>query len=474
MSIPYSPSRLTEGPILKSLITLSVPIIFANILQTAYQLVDTFWVGRLGHEAVAAVSLSFPFIFLLISLGGGLAIAGTILVAQYHGKGEKRSVDHIASQTLLMMFVVSIILSVIGYFSSAGLMTLMGAEADVFNDAVSYLQISFLGLVFMFSYFVYQSLMRGVGDVKTPMYLVLATVLLNLVFDPLFIFGYGPIPGYGVSGAAIATIATQGIASVVGISMLFSGRYGVQVHVKDLRPDTELIKKMFRLGFPSSIEQSTRSLALAVLTLLVASFGTITIAAYGIGSRVLSFVIIPALGLSMATSTLVGQNMGAGKIERAARITKVSSWIGFISLTLAGIVIFLLAEPLSSFFIPGETEAIRSSTTFIRIMALTFGFIGVQQVLTGAFRGAGDTLIAMVLAIVTLWMLQFPLSYVLSQHTPLAEEGIWWAFPVTNILAAVISIAYFRKGNWKEHRVTEDIRITEKVTEESIIEEGIM
>ncbi|MCQ6963764.1 MATE family efflux transporter [Methanolobus chelungpuianus] len=474
MDRKYSSDRLTEGPIMRSLIALAVPIIFANVLQTAYQLVDTFWVGRLGHEAVAAVSLSFPFIFLLISLGGGLAIAGTILVAQYQGKGEKKSVDHIASQTLLMMFIVSLLLSVIGYYLSPGLMTLMGAEPDVFDDAVSYLQISFLGLVFMFAYFVYQSLMRGVGDVKTPMYLVLCTVLLNLIFDPLFIFGYGPIPGYGVTGAAIATIGTQGIASVIGVSMLISGRYGVQVHTKDLKPDAELIRKMFRLGLPSSVEQSTRSLGIAVLTLLVASFGTITVAAYGIGSRVLSFVIIPALGLSMATSTLVGQNIGAGKTERAVRITKMSTRIGFISLTLAGIVIFFLAEPLSAFFIPGETEAIRSSATFIRIMALTFGFMGMQQVLTGAFRGAGDTFVAMVLAIVTLWMLQFPLSYVLSKHTTLAENGIWWAFPVTNIIAAAISVAYFHKGGWKERSMTEEIRITEQITEESIIEEGIM
>jgi Na+-driven multidrug efflux pump len=176
----------------------------------------------------------------------------------------------------------------------------------------------------------------------------------------------------------------------------------------------------------------------------------------------------------MATSTLVGQNIGAGKVNRAEEVAKVSGWIGFISLTLVGIIIYFLAEPLSAFFIPGETEAISSSALFIKIMALSFGFMGIQQVLTGAFRGAGDTLIAMILAIVSLWVLQFPLAYILSQDTVLAEQGIWWAFPVTNIIGAFISIAYFMKGNWKDHRVTEDVRISEQIKEESIVEEGIM
>jgi putative MATE family efflux protein len=331
-----SSGDLTEGPIFKSLITLAVPIIFANILQSAYQLIDTFWVGRLGQEAVAAVSISFPVIFLLISFGGGLAIAGTILVSQYEGKGDKRNVNYVSAQTMLMLLVISVFLTIIGYYASPGLMRLMGAEPDVFLGAVSYLRISFLGLIFMFAYFVFQSLMRGVGDVKTPMYLVFVTVLLNLVFDPLFIFGYGPIPGYGVSGAALATVGTQGIAAVVGIYILFSGKYGIKLSLKDMKPDINLINRMIRLGFPASIEQSTRALGLTVLTLLVASFGTVIVAAYGIGSRILSFVIIPALGLSMATSTLVGQNIGAGKVNRAEEVAKVSGWIGFISLTLVG------------------------------------------------------------------------------------------------------------------------------------------
>jgi putative MATE family efflux protein len=466
-------NNLTESSILKSLLVLAVPIILVNILQTAYQLTDTFWVGRLGTDAVAAVSISFPLIFLMISLGGGLAMAGTILVAQYKGKNDQKAVNHITSQTLMMVVVVSVILAAIGYLLSPLLVKLMGAETGVYSSAVSYMKVSFIGMILVFTYIVFQSLMRGIGEVKIPVYIVLGTVLLNLILDPLFIFGYGFIPAFGVVGAAVATIVTQGLAAIFGIIILIKGRYHIQLHLNDLKPDMPLIKKMFRLGFPASIEQSTRALGITAMTFLVAGFGTLTIAAFGIGSRILSFAIIPALGLSMATSTLVGQNIGAGKTKRAESIVKLSSLIGFVTLTILGILFFIFAEQISGIFIPGETETIAASAVFIRIMALTFGFIGLQQVLNGAFRGSGNTMITMILSIMTLWVLRFPLAYILSHHTDLGSIGIWIAYPLSNIAAGVVAIIWFAKGTWKKKKITEEIKLSEKTTEETIIEEGM-
>ncbi len=467
-------NNLTEGSILKSLISLSVPIIFANLLETAYQLTDTFWVGRLGTNAVAAVSISFPIIFLIISLGIGLAIAGTILVAQYKGKEDRKTVDHITSQTMLVVVLISIVLAIIGYILSPFFMGLMGAKVAIFSSAVLYMKISFIGIIFMFTYMVFQSLMRGVGNVKTPMYIVFGTVLLNLILDPLFIFGYGFIPAFGVAGAAVATVGTQGLAAIIGIALLLKGNHQIQLHLNDLNPDWILIKKMFKIGFPASIEQSTRALGVVVMTLLVASFGTLTLAAYGIGTRILMFVIIPALGLSMATSTLVGQNIGAGKINRAEKITKLSVIMGFIILTIVGIIMFLFAKQISAIFIPGEIQTIQSSALFIKIMALSFGFVGIQMSLNGLFRGSGNTIIPMVLSIVSLWVLRFPLAYILSKHTTLAEIGLWISFPVVNILAAGISIIWFMKGTWRQKQITtEEEKLTEKTTEETIIEEGM-
>jgi putative MATE family efflux protein len=469
----HQKNNLTEGSILKSLIVLAVPIIFANILQTAYQLTDTFWVGRLGTDAVAAVSISFPVIFLIISLGGGLAMAGTILVAQYKGRNDQEAVNHITSQTLIMVVIISIILSAIGYLLSPFLIKLMGAEPSVYSSAVSYMKISFIGMIFVFTYMVFQSLMRGVGDVKTPAYIVLGTVILNLFLDPLFIFGYKFIPAFGVDGAAVATIATQGLAAIIGIMLLIKGRYQIQLHLKDLKPDMPLIKKMFKLGFPASIEQSTRALGMTIMTFLVATFGTLTIAAYGIGSRILSFVIIPAMGLSMATSTLVGQNIGAKKLDRVEKVVRLSSLIGFIFLTLTGILVFFFASQISAIFIPGEIETIQSSALFIKIMALTFGFIGIQMALSGALRGTGNTMVSMVLSIISLWVLRFPLAYILSMHTKLAEVGLWIAFPVANVIAAIITIVWFARGTWKQKQVTEEIKLSDEILQETIIEEGL-
>ncbi len=446
-------NKLTEGSILKSLITLAIPIIFANILQTAYQLTDTFWVGKLGPSAVASVSISFPIMFLFISLGGGLAMAGTILVAQYKGMNDKKSVNHITSQTLLLIVFASIILSVAGYLATPFLVGLMKADSSVFVGAVSYMRISFAGLIFMFVYMVFQSLMRGVGNVKTPMYIVLGTVVLNLVLDPLFIFGYGFIPAYGVSGAAAASIGTQALSAIIGILILLRGKYQIKLHTKDLVPDFKLIKKMFSIGLPSSIEQSTRALGMTVMTFLVAFFGTTTLAAYGIGSRILMFVIIPALGLSTAASTLVGQNIGAGQVDRAERITKLSVRLGFIILTIVGIIVFIFAEQISAVFIPGEPAVIEMSTLFIKVMALTFGFIGIQMPLNGAFRGSGNTMVSMILSIVSLWILRFPLAYLLSVHTSLKEVGIWLAFPIANIVAAFVTVIWFMSGSWKKKKI---------------------
>lgn len=464
---------LIEGSILNSLLALAIPIVLANMLQTAYQLTDAFWVGRLGEAAVAAVALSFPVMFLIFSLGGGLAIAGTILVAQYRGKGHQHQVDYFAAQTLLMMFFVSVVLTIVGYFITPAIIRLMGAAPEVFPSAVSYLQISFLGMIAVFGSFVFQSLMRGVGDVKTPLFIVLFTVILNFFLDPLFIFGYGPVPAFGVGGAAVATVITEGLAALVGFSMLFSGTYGIHIKVPNLRPHFTVVKKMFLLGFPSSIDQSLRALGFIFMVVLVASFGTTVIAAYGIGMRILGFIIIPALGLSIATSTLVGQNMGAGKIARAEKISTLSTMLGFVALTGIGVLIFLFARPLSAFFVPGEESVIAFSTSFIRIMALTFGVIGIHIVLCGTFRGAGDTTTPLVLALISLWLIQFPLAYVLSTYTSLGVAGIWWAFPIANIINAAITLVWYARGSWKKKRITEEFKMVEKIEEAAITEEGM-
>ena len=230
-------SALLEGPIFSSLLRLAIPIILATILQSAYQLTDAFWVGRLGAQAVAAVSVSFPFTFLMIALGAGMAIAGSTLIAQYYGARNWPMVNHVAAQTLLMVGLASVVFGSLGFWMAPGVLRLMGVEPDVIPGATQFMRVSFVGLVFVFGFAMIQAVLRGVGEVQKPLYIVLGTVVLNFALDPLLIFGIGPIPATGVAGAALATLGTQSLAAVAGLSLLLSGRYGIHLRPRDFRPD---------------------------------------------------------------------------------------------------------------------------------------------------------------------------------------------------------------------------------------------
>ncbi len=464
---------LTEGSIAGALVRLSVPIVAANILQTAYQITDTWWVGRLSAEAVAAVTLCFPINFLMIAIGGGLAIAGSVLIAQYKGRGEERAMNHVTAQTLIMVTVAAVALSTVGYAFSEPIVRFMGAEPKVLPDAMRFMQITFLGFIFVFGFFVYQSLMRGLGVVLVPMLIVLLTVLLNFALDPLFIFGWGPVPALGVAGAAMATLSTQALAAIIGFALLFSGKHGLRPRLADFRPDWSVIRRTLVLGAPASIEQSTRALSMTVMTLLVSGFGTVAVAAYGVGIRILTFVVIPAMGLSMATTTLVAQNLGAGKLQRAEHTTLVAGLLSFCIPTTGGIFLFLFSVPLATFFIPNSPAAIEESAQFIRIISLALGCLGLQHTLTGTLRGAGNTLAAMVLTIVSTWVIQFPSAFVLSRHTSLGIDGIWWSHPFSMLASVTLCLVWFLGGDWKRTKLLEDLELEQIVLEEARIEEGI-
>lgn len=455
---------------MKSLLALSVPIIGVNLLQTAYQLTDAFWVGRLGAAEVAAVSVSFPINFLLIAMGSGLAVAGSILVAQFAGAGEREKVNRVAAQTLLMVVIVSAILSIIAYILSPYILRLIGVGPDIFHDANQFQRVTFIGLVFTFSFIMFQSTMRGIGEVRLPLYINLCTVALNFILDPLLIFGWGPIPANGVAGAAFATLSTQILSTIIGFTILFRGRNGIHLKAEYLKPDWQQIKRSFKLGLPASIEQSTRGLGLVVMTGLVSSFGTFTLAVYGVGSRILTFVVIPALGVSMACSTLVGQNIGAGNVKRAAEIARLAAWMAFGILSVVGVLFFIFAPAIVGFFIPNDEAVIREGAVYIRAMALTFGFMGVQQAFIGVFRGSGNTVVSMMLSIIGVWVLQFPLAFFLAKHTSLGYRGIWWAFPISNALSAMIALLWFRNGGWQKKRLIEPLQ--NKISNEIIIEDG--
>lgn len=449
---------ILEGGIGRALRTLSLPIILGNLLQTGYQLTDAFWVGRLGAPAVAAVALSFPVTFLVIALGSGLAMAGSVLIAQYAGAGRQDMVDHVAGQTMMMVLLTSILLGAAGYLLAPSLLTLLGVAQDVRAGALGFMRVSFVGIVFVFTYAMFQALMRGIGRTRLPLLIILGTVLLNFALDPLFIFGWGPMPGAGVVGAAMATVVTQGLAAAVGIAILLKGRHGIHLKWENLRPDSAYIRKAFLLGLPGSIDLSTRALGLMAMSFLVAGFGTLPTAVYGVGSTIIQVVTIPAAGLSMALSILVGQNLGAGKVERAARIALLGIVYGFGALSAIGLFVFADAPKLVAFFVPSDSEVIAAGTAFLRIMALTWGGIGIQFSIVAVLRASGHMVHAMAIALVSQWVIQFPLACLLSKHSYLQVDGIWWSFPASNLATAVLALAWFANCNWKRGRITNEIR----------------
>jgi putative MATE family efflux protein len=397
-------------------------------------------------------------------------MAGATLSAQYMGAGRQDMVNHVAAQTMMLVAVTSAVFGGAGYLLAPHLLHWIGVAPDVYQGALGFMRVSFLGIIFVFSYAMFQALMRGVGQTRIPLLIVLGTVFLNFALDPLLIFGWGWLPPQGVMGAAFATLVTQGLAAVLGIVIFLRGQHGIQLTWRGFRPDFAYIRRAFLLGLPGTIELATRGLGPMALSFLAAGFGTFTIAAYGVGVNILQFVTIPAMGLSMEVSTLVGKNMGAGKLQRDERSAMLGGVTGFAGLTLTGIAAYLLAPVLVGFFVPHDPEVIAEGARFIRIMSLTWGGIGVQLCVVAAFRASGNMMSAMLVALISQWLVQIPLAIVLSR-AGLKDAGLWWSFPATNVVTAAVSGLWFVRGGWKASQPTAENLI--KVTDEVVAEEGV-
>ena len=445
---------ILNGPIISTIFKLAWPVMIGNTMQVVYNLADTFWLGKLGAEAVAALSIGFPLVFLMISIGAGLTIAGTTLVAQYMGAGNQKMTNKVTGQIFLVVTILSIILAILGVIFNKDILQLMGTPQNILSDATSYLNIIFAGIPFMFSFFIFSALLRGYGDTITPMKFMVFSTLLNIIIDPLLIFGVGFFPALGVRGAAFATIFSRALAGIYGIYILFKGNKGLKLTIESMKPDFKVIKKILYLGFPSAAEQSVVALGMTVLMSIVSVFGTIAVAAYGIGSRILSVVQLPTRGLATATTTMVGQNLGAEQINRAERTAWMSSGIILLLLSLLAFLFNLFPVAIISIF-NTNPEVINIGKSFLKIVGYSFGFLGVRFILGGSFRGAGNTVIAMILAIIALWGIRLPLAQYLSINLNWGTQGIWWSIFYSNFITAIIAALWFKKGTWKENVVNE-------------------
>lgn len=458
--------------ILKPLLTLAGPIILAHFFQAAYQLTDAFWVGRLGEKGVASVAVTAPVIFFMMSLGIGFAIAGATLTAQYFGAKNEKMVSHSAAQTMITVVNVALILSALGYILAPYILKFLGVDESILSAALSYLRISFIGMIFNFSFFIFQSIMRSIGRPKMPVYIVAGTVLLNFALDPLFMFGYSFIPALGVSGTALATLFTQSIAAIIGLSTLFGGKFGIKLHRRDFLPDFKFMKRSFFLGLPASIEQSARSLGFAVLTGLITSFGTLAVAAYGVGSNIFQLALMLAFGFAGANAALVGQNLGAQDPQSADHTARLSLKLIFLSLTSIGALAFIFAPALIRFFVPSDLNVIREGAFFLRFLAPIFGIIGMQIIVGSTLQAAGSTKQSMMLTIISQWIIEIPLAFLLAKVFHLGILGIWLAFPITNVIAVGIYLSIFFRGRWKHKKlINDDSKMQTQIIQETEMNE---
>ncbi len=443
---------LTEGEIGRPLFYLSLPIVITNLLQTAYNLVDTIWLGQYSTDALAAISFAFPVVFFIISLGLGIAVAGSILVAQHVGAGDEARAEFAASQTVTFAIIASVVLGAFGYLVVGDLLTLLGASGSVLEGATSYLEIISLGMVFMFAFFMFMSLMRGYGDTITPMLVMLVTVVVNMVLDPFLIFGWGPFPELGVVGAAYATVFSRALATVIGVTVMFRGVRGVQIHPRQMVPDLGFLRKLVRIGVPASVEGTGNAIAVNLMLVIVGMFPTVVVAAYGVGVRMFSVIFLPAIAVGRGVETMAGQNIGAAKEDRAAATTNFAGKAMFAVLAGVGVLVWLLAADIVRVF-SDNPDVVEIGRLFLRYVAPTFGFTGVFHAYKGGFRGAGRTLTAALVSILMLGVIRVPVAWFASR--PLGPEGIWLAFAVSNVAGAVIAYAWYTQGGWRDADLTE-------------------
>ncbi|WP_266082612.1 MATE family efflux transporter [Haladaptatus caseinilyticus] len=465
---------LTEGGIGRPLFVLAIPIVITNLFQTAYNLADTFWVGRYSTEALAAISFAFPMVFLLISLGMGLSVAGSVIIAQNIGAGDEREADYAASQTISFAVVTSIVLGTVGYFVVETLVQIYGASPDVKPLAVNYMEVISLGLVFMFGFIMFISLMRGAGDTVTPMIVMGISVVINIVLDPFFIFGFQNNPlfamvgmpglqeqlftmtgytGDGLRGAAVATVLSRAVAFLIGLWIMYRGNQGVQIRLGDMGPDLDFARRILDIGVPASVEGVGRALSVNLLLIVVGLFATPVVSAYGIGTRVLSVVFMPAIAMARGVETMSGQNIGADKPDRAAATAAFASKASFLILSAVGVIAFVWAEPIVSIFVGGDQtnaqRVIEVGAQFMRFVAPTFGFMGIMRAYNGSFRGAGKTTTAAIISVGTLMVFRLPIAWLGSETLSLGPNGLWLSFALSNVFGATVAYLWYQRGTWR-------------------------
>jgi putative MATE family efflux protein len=434
---------LTEGEITKTIVKTSAPMVVAFLLHSAFNIVDAFFVGKISAEALAAVSISFPVVFLIISLGTGVGVGATSVVARFIGAKEYKRADNAAEHALLAAAALGLSLSVIGYLSAPTLFDLIGAQGSLKALALDYLNILLFFAVFMMFGFVGNSLLRGEGDMTTPMKVMGAAALLNMILDPLFIFTFG----LGVRGAAIATVLSRGIAVLYLAYHILSGRSWLRLDYRNFSYDFDYIRRIFTVGIPSSLSNVTMSLGMFLLTIIVGFFGTDALAAFGIGFRLDSLALLPGMGVAVAVVSIVGQSVGAGKFERARDVTLKAGLMASAFMTCIGLVFYVFAPQIVSVF-NDSPQVLAYGVSFLHIIPFSYLVVGMSMCISGAFLGSGKAVYALAVTVSRMVVFSVPASYLLSHL--FGVPGIWAGIVIGSFMSFILSLLIFRYCDWTD------------------------
>ncbi|PBG30211.1 MATE family efflux transporter [Clostridioides difficile] len=445
---------LTTGHEGKSIFFFAMPMLIGSLFQQLYNTADSIIVGRfIGKEAMAAVSGANPIMFLLVAALMGVSLGFSILVSQFYGSGDLKKVKATIDTTYILLFIGSILISILGIVFGGPMLKLMNTPESVFAQSKLYLTIIFSGILFSAGYNSVSAILRGLGDSVTPLYFLIIATILNIVLDLTFIV----VLRMGVEGVALATIMAQAVSFIISIIYLNKKHEVLKFKIKGIVYDNKIFKDGLRLGLPSGVQQMLFSIGNMALQFLVNSYGTSAMAAFGAGLRIENFISLPIMNLGSAVSTFVAQNIGAGENERVKKGIRESIKMTLVLAVTVIALILLFRENLIALF-NADKDVIKIGSSYLFIIGPFFLFIGTSFVLSSAMKGAGDSMFALISSIVSLWLGRLPASYMLSKF--FGTDGIWMGIPFGWTLGLIVTVIYYKKGHWKtkaivNHRINE-------------------
>ncbi len=443
---------LVSGSILRSLYTLSWPMIVGNVVNMLGPTVDMIWVGQLGSAAIAAVGVAGTAVMLAQSGLMGLFTGMRAMIARFIGSGDEKQANHIAQQGIVVGAVSSIILAIIGIFFSEQILRLVGVEQDVIDEGANYMRIMFVGMTAMAFRSMAEGVMQASGDASTPMKIAVVFRVVHIALSPLLIFGLWIFPRLEVNGAAITNVVSQSLGTVLAFWFLMSGRSRLKLSLKGFHLNTNTIWRIIRIGIPASIMGMEQNLRGFIFIRFMAPFGTLAMAAHTLVGRIEMILFMPAFGLGMAAGVITGQNLGAGRPDRAVKSGWLAAGLLEAFILAACIVLLIWAEYVVRIFSP-DPVLIETSALFIRIAVAGYIPMGLGAVFQQCITSAGDTILPMVVSLVTGWLIQLPLAYFLPKVGDLGVLGVRWAVVIPTVLGTIAYTIYFRMGRWKNKEV---------------------